>query len=344
MGTIYKSGINYSGGSLPSGGTTGQVLTKASNADGDVVWASGGGSMAEIFDTGLEDNYDTHGCFNLALFIERTLNLAGAAAPIGTSTIRYKAPTASIESYTWSEPDAEGVKSTSAEVTITFPDGSSVSKTVAFTSKENRTITAAQPVNAAYIDTGLTMNYAYTFRAHGFTEAGKQSVLIGAYSTSSARTTGRILGASNKFQHMWPPTSEYEYATTGIDVTKPFSYQQSATEMHLWNAGGADYSVTPTGKTQTGTLDIPILLFNETPTGNFSYGRLANAVIYDENNVELRNFIPIVLAGEEVVMLDIAGSADITQDILENGWCSEWADRIYRPEQGSLAEVTEWDE
>jgi len=36
------------GGGLPSGGTTGQVLTKASNADGDVIWADGGGGGGSI--------------------------------------------------------------------------------------------------------------------------------------------------------------------------------------------------------------------------------------------------------------------------------------------------------
>ena len=49
--TIGDTTINYSpndlyltpsnaGGSVPSGGTTGQVLTKASNADGDLVWGN----------------------------------------------------------------------------------------------------------------------------------------------------------------------------------------------------------------------------------------------------------------------------------------------------------------
>ena len=36
------------GGGLPPGGTTGQVLTKASDADGDAVWASGGGGGTPV--------------------------------------------------------------------------------------------------------------------------------------------------------------------------------------------------------------------------------------------------------------------------------------------------------
>ena len=53
MGTIYKSGIPYSGGgsSLPDGGTTGQALVKKSNTNQDVEWknvGSGGGAEFSI--------------------------------------------------------------------------------------------------------------------------------------------------------------------------------------------------------------------------------------------------------------------------------------------------------
>lgn len=41
------------GSGLPPGGTTGQVLTKKSDADGDVVWASGGGGSPVVIDTTL---------------------------------------------------------------------------------------------------------------------------------------------------------------------------------------------------------------------------------------------------------------------------------------------------
>ncbi len=36
-------------GSLPVGGTTGEVLTKASDADGDVEWSAGGGSQPALY-------------------------------------------------------------------------------------------------------------------------------------------------------------------------------------------------------------------------------------------------------------------------------------------------------
>ena len=52
MGIIYKNGIAYGdqpNGTVPSGGTTGQVLKKASNTDYDTEWAneSGGGGTSD---------------------------------------------------------------------------------------------------------------------------------------------------------------------------------------------------------------------------------------------------------------------------------------------------------
>lgn len=44
-----------SGGSLPVGGSTGEVLTKASDADGDADWEAGGGSLPSQW------TVDTHG-------------------------------------------------------------------------------------------------------------------------------------------------------------------------------------------------------------------------------------------------------------------------------------------
>ena len=54
MGIIYKNGIAYGNqpnGTVPSGGTTGQVLKKVSNTDYDTEWANesgGGGGTSDI--------------------------------------------------------------------------------------------------------------------------------------------------------------------------------------------------------------------------------------------------------------------------------------------------------
>ncbi len=46
--------VSEGGGSLPSGGSTGEVLTKESNADGDVGWeASGGSQSVKAVDSGI---------------------------------------------------------------------------------------------------------------------------------------------------------------------------------------------------------------------------------------------------------------------------------------------------
>lgn len=51
--TIIVPPAYPSSGGLPPGGTTGQVLTKRSDADGDVVWASGGGGTPVVIDPAL---------------------------------------------------------------------------------------------------------------------------------------------------------------------------------------------------------------------------------------------------------------------------------------------------
>lgn len=48
---INGTEVDMGGSSLPSGGTTGQVLTKESNADGDVGWKDSGGGSGETYST-----------------------------------------------------------------------------------------------------------------------------------------------------------------------------------------------------------------------------------------------------------------------------------------------------
>jgi len=62
MGAIYKNSINYTGDALPDGGTTGQALVKASDADADVKWADvggGGGGETPTLDAVLQKGNET---------------------------------------------------------------------------------------------------------------------------------------------------------------------------------------------------------------------------------------------------------------------------------------------
>lgn len=55
MGLIMKKGVPYASGSeIPQGGTKGQVLAKASNLDGDMVWKDEEGGGGGNIPTGYE--------------------------------------------------------------------------------------------------------------------------------------------------------------------------------------------------------------------------------------------------------------------------------------------------
>lgn len=56
MNFAYKGQLfQPSGSSLPSGGTTDQVLAKASDSDGDVVWKDVGGVTMGDVDAAIDD-------------------------------------------------------------------------------------------------------------------------------------------------------------------------------------------------------------------------------------------------------------------------------------------------
>ena len=56
---VFKKGTAPGGGSLPAGGTAGQVLTKQSSTDGDADWedAAAGGSSGQIDGGTWDTNY-----------------------------------------------------------------------------------------------------------------------------------------------------------------------------------------------------------------------------------------------------------------------------------------------
>lgn len=305
---------------------------------------TGGGGMAALFDYATTDPIDMQGAHNIAAFMSRYLNLPGMATPVGTSNLGYKAPTMTVGDYTWTSPDAEGNQTATADVTITFADGSTLTKTLNFKTGQSYRVYAARSTDGAYIDTGLTLNYAYTFRATGFLPGTSMGVFIGSLSSATARTTARLLGSSQKIQHMWPGNTEYTADQIGgslaFSLGEEFAVQYSATEFHVWNQSGVSYNATVSGKTQTGTVNVPILLFDETVGGSYKNAVIRNARIYDENGYEVRNYWPMML-NNEIVYVDTAIGIedDIMQDLIAKGPYSEYVGYVYHAPVGALEEV-----
>ena len=297
----------------------GERITYISSA-GD---PGGGAPLAAWHELALAAEYDTGESAegtepDLAAFLTASL---GAPMWMGADWLLPKAPVITVGPHTWSAPDASSIRSTSADVTVTFADGSSLTQSVVFTNKyivDGPLYAVKLGTVSAHVDTGLTMDYGYEFRVRGRTQNGQQAALVSAHESTSKRTSLRLLGGSNYFQHQWP--SNQDVRNSGIDARSMFSYVQNKDGV-TFTQGETTYSF-PYAGTQSGTGSAAIWLLNDNYNSSYGQGVLAEAEILDENGNTLRHFKPWRLSGE-VVLLDVA-----------NG------NQAYRPTSGALVEVT----
>lgn len=323
----------------------------AYNAAGErIVGTMAQGNMASMFELemsvyDLGRNWETA---DAAAIVANDLNLPGFAVPVGTSKVKWIAPTVEVGTITWSDNvDQYNKEPGTATVTVTFSDGSKIIREATF----SRSLPGGRIYGVAwadgdpgYIDTGLTLNYGYRFKARGLTKAGGvMGVLMGCFYSTSQRTQVRQLGGSNKFQVQWASGSDVTRETSGVDVNKEFEYTVGANYFNV-KQGDIDYTQTDFYNHITSGTDttVPILLLNETMSGtNYVNGIGCEWVIYDtDHTTVLKHFVPYHLADDEIVILDIHGltEADIT-DIINNADAATYGDRIYRPGAGTLIEV-----
>ena len=295
------------------------------------IQARGGASMASWHELMLADSYDTGASAwgedpDLGAWLTSALGLASGEI---YSVARPKGLVVTVGEHTWTTPDADHTRTTTADVTVTFPDGSSLTKAgVTFSNYTRPNARAAAACLAGTpsgdvrsnmgIDTGLTLDYGYEFRVTGYTPGTYSSALLGALVNTSTRTTFRLLGGSNYAQHMWP--SNKELRGTGINFRAMCSYVQNKDGATI-TQGETVYEY-PSAGTQSGTNDAKIILFNETLGEGQNYnGVLVEAEIRDGAGNVLRHFEPWWIDGE-LVIIDTANS-----------------NQIYRPVSGGLAEV-----
>lgn len=309
------------------------------------------GSLAEMYEVRLPVS------FNLGRVgqesdpldvVNADLNLNSFPTQVGSSQIWYKQPTAEVGPIAWSGVvDQYNSESGTANVGVIFADGSKIVQQARFTRflPGGRIYGVAWDVNnPGYIDTGLTLNYGYRFKARGLTKpGGVMGCLIGVYSSNSERTQVRQLGGSNKFQVQWASGSDVTQATSGIDVNKEFEYIVGANYFNV-KQGSVDYTQTNfSGHKTSGTnTEVPILLLNESKTGtNYVNGIGCEWVIYDTDHTTiLKHLMPYHLADDEIVILDVNGlSKTEIDDIIVNADSSAFASRIHRPGAGVLVEV-----
>lgn len=271
--------------------------------------------------SGIAASYDTGTEPDIAAYLTGQLNLSGVS-PYSGGVVQIKPLTITVGDYTWTEPDSGYIRRAIADVSVRFPDGSCLTRHgVVFSRYDDSGVVLVRgETGAEYIDTGLTMNYGYEFRAEGCAILGNQAVLLGAFASTSERTTLRLLGAGNKVQHMWPGLGEATSAASGIDFRRLFAYVQNSTGATL-TQGETTYTVSRSG-TSSGTGTAKILLFNEAAGGSYGHGILSWAEIRDNNGNVLRHFEPRKF-GDEWVLVDTAHD-----------------NQVYRPASGKLIEVT----
>lgn len=303
-------------------------------------WGPSNNGMAGLFDIALPDEFDIQSDADAAQAVTDALNLEAFRVNIGSSGISWKKPTVVIPDINWSSTVDDNYNLTAnVNVGVAFADGSAAQKTVLIRKPGPGKLIAVRTEDGAYVDTGLTMDYSYRFKAKGYTQGGNVSVLIGAYSTNSLRTTLRMLGGSQKWQSMWPSNRELTGTTAAMNLSRPLEYDQNG-ERLIVSQEGKTYTFSYSNTT-TGTANIPILLMNETPTGVYANGVFYSGEIYDSNDVLLRRFLPFKLTNNDIVMVDTANlTAQQIYDIVQNGTAAEYGSRIYYPVTGSFIEAT----
>lgn len=233
-----------------------------------------------------------------------------------------------VSDYAWTGPTADYRQTATADVIVTFPDGSSLTargvRFISDYSAPGRVYAARLADGAGPIDTGLTMDYSYRFTVSGYAPEGNACVLVGAYASNEERTTLRILGGANKIQAMWPANREHYGSSLGddLDFRTTFYYRQDGGEIYM-RQGQLDAGEYHSGWQTSGTGAAKIYLFDESEAGTFRHGILHEARIYDGAGNILRYFQP-AKQNNEIVIVDIA-----------NG------NQVYRPTVGTLEEVTE---
>ena len=127
------------------------------------------------------------------------------------------------------------------------------------------------------IDTGLNLDGNAEITAKGgVLEAGKQAILLGAYTSQRERTALKILSGSVKIQSQWASNEEIT-ELNGLDLLQPFEYTQNKNTTQITQ--GAITLNCVNGGFSGNSDTTKIYLFNQTENGEFNHGFLFYATI-----------------------------------------------------------------
>ena len=126
------------------------------------------------------------------------------------------------------------------------------------------------------LDTGLTMDGSITITAKTALFEVGQGVIVGAYSSTTARTVAKFLGSSGKIQSQWAANKEIT-ELNGLDMLQPFEFTQDK-DGFTATQGGVTLTTENSGYSGSDT-NVPIYLFNQTETGEFNRCILFSATV-----------------------------------------------------------------
>ena len=126
------------------------------------------------------------------------------------------------------------------------------------------------------VDTGLTMDGTITINAKTALFEVGQGVIVGAYSSTTARTVAKFLGSGGKIQSQWAANKEIT-DLNGLDMLHPFEFTQDKDGFTAVQ-GGVTLSTANSGYSGSDN-NVPIFLFNQTETGEFNRCILFSATV-----------------------------------------------------------------
>ena len=308
------------------------------------IIANSGGSAAlsELFEINMADEYYVQNQSDAPNIIANAININGFTGNIGTSGIAWKKPTVSVPTISWGDTvDNDYNIVGTGTVQVAFGNAGAISKTVTFKKPgEGKLYACKMSDTTSRIDTGIAGNYAYRFHVKGHTIGSSMAVLADAFVDSTNRTTARLLGSSNKLQHMWYSNKEQQPETSVLNLKKMFEMTHGGNYLYA-TQGNQVLNPTITGQTTSGSVGANITLMGSNASG---YGNsvLSFAEILDGSGNTIAYFSPYKIQGGEVVMVNTAGlTAQQIYDIVQNGDGAENGNRIFRPTNGTLIEVTQ---
>lgn len=133
---------------------------------------------------------------------------------------------------------------------------------------------------ANYIDSGLKMDGDTLMVVKGcLPDTTKQAVIVGAYKSNAERTVLKILGQSHKIQSQWASNIETTAEQVAeMDFSRRFTYHQSKNSASF-NCSGKQFTIDNSGYSGSDE-ETPLLLFNQTRSGNFNNGALHSVEIF----------------------------------------------------------------